>query len=99
VILSHRFTREFSRLFFPTTVPAGDRASGHRGSSPGPQLDVSTPASAGTTTFFESQIVRRSVPVVDGRSHQFWSYSSCRRIQSWKDPSSSRPFGARSRIG
>jgi hypothetical protein len=91
---------EFREQFFRAGhAHAGDRASGLRGSSPGPQLDVSTPASVGTTNFFESQNIGTSVPVVDGRSHQFWSYSSCRRIQSWKDPSSSRPFGARSRIG
>ena len=37
-------------------------------------------------------------PVWDDRSHQFWSYSSCRWIQSWGPSSSSRPCGARSRI-
>jgi hypothetical protein len=55
-------------------------------------------ASVGTTNVFESQNVRRPLLVVDGRSHQLWSYSSCRRIQSWGPSPSSRPFGARSRI-
>jgi hypothetical protein len=49
-----------ARLFFPTTDPAGHRASGLRGSYPGKiLLDVSTPASVGTTSFFESQNVPR----------------------------------------
>ena len=46
----------------------------------------------------ESKNVRRPLLVVDGSSHQFWSYSSRRRIQSWGPSPSSRPFGARSRI-
>jgi hypothetical protein len=55
-----------------------------------------TPASVGTTSFIESQNVRKPVPVVDDRSHQFWSYSLWRRNQKSISPSSFRPIGVRS---
>ena len=40
--------------------------------------------------------VRKPPPHLTARP---WTYSSWRRIQVWKPSSSSRPFGARSRMG